>query len=264
MTEDVPVRSLGALNHLREDTPDLHAYITQNHSFMLYTSSDGVLSSTDSRADPCLPSATILSALAHICGHERAYSTTLARLKAALRDKMAGRLRMCHLHSPPPRFQLTDPTGQLTGNPKAKMGWSKKAYAFGVVVRGGHHLRSWPTYANIPFADPSAIPGGQPAIRFLLALWDVGILRFEPATTEERDLARRNPDAVLPGIPPMLRAPFCWGPFGRNDIGLGRLRPKTNPLSLPLRHPKNGPKTPKLVLDSDADDDEISETEAEI
>ena len=142
------------------------------------------------------------------------------------------------------------------------MGWSKKAYAFGVVVRSGHHLRSWPTYANIPFADPSAIPGGQPTMRFLLALWDVGILRFEPATAEEIDLARRNPDAVLPGAPPALPAPFCWGPFGRNDIGLGRPRPKTNPLGLPLRRPKNGPKTPKLLLDSDVEDDEISETES--
>ncbi|KAM5542055.1 hypothetical protein V8D89_004365 [Ganoderma adspersum] len=183
---------------------------------------------------------------ARMCGHERAYSTGLAKLKAALRDKMTGKLR------------------QLTGNPKAKMGWSKKAYAFGVVVRARHHLRSWPTYANIPFADPSAIPGGQPTIRFLLALWDVGILRFEPATAEDIDLARRNPDAVLPGIPPVLPAPFCWGPFGRNDIGLGRLRPKTNPLGLPLRHPKNGPKTAKLLLDSDVEDDEIVETEAEI
>ncbi|PIL33140.1 hypothetical protein GSI_04589 [Ganoderma sinense ZZ0214-1] len=186
------------------------------------------------------------TAPARMCGHERAYSTGLAKLKAALRDKMTGRLR------------------QLTGNSKAKMGWSKKAYALGVVVRGGHHLRSWPTYANIPFADPSAIPGGQPTMRFLLALWDAGILRFEPATPEEIDLARRNPDAVCPGIPPVRPAPFCWGPFGRNDIGLGRHRPKTNPLGLPLRHPKNGPKTAKLVLDSDAEDDEISEAEAEI
>ncbi|KAI1783617.1 hypothetical protein LXA43DRAFT_1102335 [Ganoderma leucocontextum] len=184
------------------------------------------------------------TASTRMCGHERAYSTGLAKLKAALRDKMTGRLR------------------QLTGNPNAKMRWSKKGYALGVVVRGGHHLRSWPTYANIPFADPSAIPGGQPTMRFLLALWDVGILRFEPATAEDIDLACRNPDAVLPGTPPALRAPFCWGPFGRNDIGLGRLRPKTNPLGLSLRHPKNGPKTPKLLLDSDGEDDEISETEA--
>ncbi|PIL37670.1 hypothetical protein GSI_01364 [Ganoderma sinense ZZ0214-1] len=179
-----------------------------------------------------------------MCGHERAYSTGLAKLKAALRDRMTGKLR------------------QLTGNPKASMHWTKNGYAFGVVVRGGHHLRSWPTYANIPFADPSNIPGGQPTIRFLLALWDVGILRFEPATADDIDLARRNPAAVLPGTPPVRPAPFCWGPFGRNDIGLGRLRPKTNPLGLPLRRPKNGPKTAKLVLDSDVDDDEISETEA--
>ena len=27
------------------------------------------------------------------CGHERAYSTALAKLKAALRDKMTGKLR---------------------------------------------------------------------------------------------------------------------------------------------------------------------------
>ncbi|KAM5529988.1 hypothetical protein V8D89_016297 [Ganoderma adspersum] len=170
-----------------------------------------------------------------LCGHERAYSTGLAKLKAALRDKMTGKLR------------------QLTGNPVARMRWSKKGYALGVVVRGQHHLRSWPT----------AIPGGQSTMRFLLALWAVGILRFEPATAEDIDLARRNPDAVLPGVPPALRAPFCWGPFGRNDIGLGRLRPKTNPLGLPLRHPKTGPKTAKLLLDSDGEDEEISEAGAD-
>ena len=79
------------------------------------------------------------------------------------------------------------------------MRYSKKGYALGVVVRCGHRLLSWPTYANIPFANLSAIPGGQPAIRFLLALWRVGILRFEPAADEYIDLARRNADAVMPG-----------------------------------------------------------------
>ncbi|KAI1782369.1 hypothetical protein LXA43DRAFT_1051502 [Ganoderma leucocontextum] len=178
-------------------------------------------------------------------GTRRQYSNGLAQLKAEFRGGVTTKLRL------------------VSGKPKAKMGWSEKGYALGVVVRCKQNLLGWPWYANIPFANPSDIVGGQPVLCFLLSLWHAGILRFETASDEDIDLARRNARAVLPGAPPTRPPPFCWGPFGRNDIGLGRLRPVTNPLGLPLRHPRNGPKTPKLILDSDVEDSDVVDSESE-
>ncbi len=143
------------------------------------------------------------------------------------------------------------------------MGWSEKRYALGVVVRWRQNLVGWPWYANIPFANPSDLVGGQPVLRFLIALLNAGILRFEPASDEDVDLARRNTRAVLPGAPRARPPPFCWGPFGRNDIGLSRSRPVTNPLGLPLRRPRYGPKTPKLILDSDIEEEDMVDSELE-
>ncbi|KAI1782085.1 hypothetical protein LXA43DRAFT_1069337 [Ganoderma leucocontextum] len=176
---------------------------------------------------------------------QRHYSNGLAQLKAQFRGSVTTKLR------------------QVSGHSTANMGWSEKRYALAVVVRCGQNLVGWPWYANIPFANPSDLVGGQPVLRFLIALWNAGILRFEPATDEDIDLARRNARAVLPGAPPTRRAPFCWGPFGRNDIGLSRFRPVTNPLGLPLRHPRDGPKTPKLILDSDIEEEDVVDSESE-
>lgn len=142
------------------------------------------------------------------------------------------------------------------------MRWTRKGYAFSVVHRGGQELRGWPRNAGIPFTNLSNIPGGQAPLRLLLAMWDTGILRFEDASDEERELAKRNPSAVFPGEPPALpAAPLCWGPFGTDQIGKqtgrGRYRHTHNPpplVRLPIRRVKRGPKTPKLILDSDVED----------
>ncbi|KAM5538962.1 hypothetical protein V8D89_007391 [Ganoderma adspersum] len=176
---------------------------------------------------------------------QRQYSNGLGRLKAEFRGRVTTRLR------------------HVSGNSTANMGWSEKRYARGVVVRCRQNLVGWPWYANIPFANPSDLLGGQPVLRFLLALWNAGILRFEPASDEDVDLARRNARAVLPGAPRARPPPFCWGPFGRNDIGLSRFRPVTNPMGLPLRHPRDGPKTPKLILDSDVEEEDVVDSEGE-
>ena len=149
------------------------------------------------------------------------------------------------------------------------MRWSPKGYAFGIVDRGGQSIRGWPWYARIPFANLSSIPGGQGPLRLLLAMWDVGILRFEDASDEERELAKRNPAAVLPGEPPVLPAPLCWGPFGTNQMGMqtgrGRYRHTYHhedpPTRVPVRRVKRGPKTPKLILDSDVEDVELDSSD---
>ncbi len=144
------------------------------------------------------------------------------------------------------------------------MWWSKKRYACGVVYRGRQKLVGWPEH--IPFANPSDIPGGQAVMTFLLDLWDAGILHLENATEDEVDLAKRCYGAVLPGTPRTLPAPFCWGPFGTNQMGKGkgRFRPAHNPRGLPVRRAHTGPKSKKLILDSDSDvngDGEITSDE---
>ncbi|KAI0350967.1 hypothetical protein OH77DRAFT_1411925 [Trametes cingulata] len=147
-------------------------------------------------------------------------------------------------------------TGRLTGNPEARMWWTAVRYAKGVVLRGRQKLVGWPTAAGIPFGNLSDIEGGQPIMRYLLDHWTDGTIRFEPADERDIDLARRNPKAVLPGVPPVLRSPRRWGPYGRNDIGRARPRPVTNPEGRPLRRRKDGAITPKLILDSDVEDED--------
>ncbi len=138
------------------------------------------------------------------------------------------------------------------------MGWSVTGYACAVVVRGRLRIVGWPVWADIPFGDLSRIPGGEPVMEFLTALWDSGELRFEPADAAHIDLARRNPHEVLPGRPVKLPAPNCWGRYPRNDLKLARFRPKTNPLGLPLKKGRMvGAITPKLILDEVDEADEV-------
>ncbi len=80
------------------------------------------------------------------------------------------------------------------------MRWSAKGYARHVVIRAGKVLRGWPTHAGVPFGNLSNVPGGQPVMDLLLALWTSGMLRFEDASEDEVDLAVWNPTAVLPGV----------------------------------------------------------------
>ncbi|KAI0745703.1 hypothetical protein C8Q76DRAFT_688707 [Earliella scabrosa] len=139
---------------------------------------------------------------------------------------------------------------ERTGNPKATVRWTAVGYAHGVVGRGHLMFVGWPTWADIPFGDPSSIPGGVPILQYLLDLWESGVLRFEEADADFIDLAKRNPKAVLPGRPIDLPAPRCWGPYPRDDLGLARARPVTNPEGRPLR--KNwlvGALTPKVIDD---------------
>ncbi|OJT06315.1 hypothetical protein TRAPUB_2833 [Trametes pubescens] len=142
------------------------------------------------------------------------------------------------------------------------MKYAPHGYATSIVIGRGLKLVGWPNGPEdaIPFGDPSDIPGGQPVIGRLLALWKSGELHFEPASEEERMLARRDPKAVLPGKPLERPAPRCWGPCGRNDMKKARKpRPVVNANGRVIhqRRKRLGPITPKIVLgESDLDEND--------
>ncbi|EIW56705.1 uncharacterized protein TRAVEDRAFT_49524 [Trametes versicolor FP-101664 SS1] len=181
------------------------------------------------------------------------YSARLMEMRGRLRGLMGGDLKS-------------------RAGPRIKMKWTAVEYANGVVVKGGHRLVGWPNRANeephdpngppldpldtIPFGNLSDIPGGQAVIQRLLDLWTSGKMYFERADEAFIDLAKRNPKAVMPGKPPVRPAPKCWGRQSRDDIGKARGRPASgiNPKTgRPYRRRKDGPKTPKMILDSDID-----------
>ena len=134
-----------------------------------------------------------------------------------------------------------------------KMKYSVRGYA-GLVRRSEYVLKGWPRNHDIPFGNLSHVPGGEPIIGYLLALWKAGTLRFEPATEEDTDTARRNPRDILPGEPLPLRMPACWGPFGRNDMGKTRDATK--------KKQRQGPLTQKLILDEPIGDEDEVESDA--
>ena len=150
--------------------------------------------------------------------------------------------------------------------PGARMGYTPTRYASAVVARGHGELKHWPGpgAGDIPFGDPSAIPGGIPVLEHLVDLCERGIIHFAAADAEHINLARRNPLAVLPGKPVKPRKFQQWGRFPRNDLGRARARPVTNPFGLPLKKRwLVGAITPKLILD-EADEEWEDEVLSEI
>ena len=131
--------------------------------------------------------------------------------------------------------------GEVTGDDEAGMYWTLEDYIESVVLQHGLKLVGWPP--DIPFQNLSNIRGGVSTLTHLEHLWESGILRFVRITEDERMAASLNAKHLAP-------APKCAQrkrPGGREDIGHGRYRYKTNPYNLALRHPKTGPKTPKYV-----------------
>ena len=123
------------------------------------------------------------------------------------------------------------------------MFWTLEDYIESVVLQHGYKLIGWPR--DIPFKNLSDVEGGTSILTRLGNLWDYGDLKFVPITEDERIAASFDAKNLAP-------APLCVHrkrPGGREDIGRARYRYKTNPYNLPLRRPKNGPKTPKRVPD---------------
>ncbi len=137
----------------------------------------------------------------------------------------------------------------LSGYPEAAMCYTIEGYAETIVCTYGLKLVGWPVKVN--FADLSRVGGGCKTLGNLLELWKNDTLKFEPASELERLNAALDPTSVAPAEKYVHRKE----PGGRNDIGRARYRWKTNPDgSKPLRRPKDGPKSDKVVVDSDGED----------
>ncbi|KAM5530915.1 hypothetical protein V8D89_015405 [Ganoderma adspersum] len=139
------------------------------------------------------------------------------------------------------REEIDDKLREVTGDDEAGMYWTLEDYVESVVLQHGLKLVGWPPH--IPFQNLSNIRGGASELTHLKLRWESGILRFVPITEDERMAASLNAEHLAPA--PKYARRKC--PGGREDIGRGRYRYKTNPYGLALRHPKTGPKTPKYV-----------------
>ncbi|OJT09973.1 hypothetical protein TRAPUB_13545 [Trametes pubescens] len=120
-----------------------------------------------------------------------------------------------------------------------------EGYAENTVICHGVKIEGWPS--SIPFRNASEIPGGCAVLTKLLKLWKEKKIKFVPATALDKLNAALNPTLVAPAPGFIHRKPYG----GRNDIGRSRYRPKTKPDGGPLRRPKDGPKSDKVIYDSD-------------
>ncbi|KAM5540267.1 hypothetical protein V8D89_006086 [Ganoderma adspersum] len=155
------------------------------------------------------------------------YSNRRSYMRGHLREDIDDKLR---------KHCAASPASIIIG-----MYWTLEDYIESVVLQHGLKLVGWPL--DIPFQNLSNIRGGAPVLTHLEHRWESGILRFVRITEDERRAASCDAKQLAPAPKYAQRK----HPGGREDIGRGRYRYKTNPYNLPLRHPKTGPKTPKYV-----------------
>ncbi|PIL24465.1 hypothetical protein GSI_14219 [Ganoderma sinense ZZ0214-1] len=127
----------------------------------------------------------------------------------------------------------------LSGRADVRMRWSLKEYLddifFGLGIRF-----TWVRY--LLFTNLSKHTGLD-VILHITSLWETGVIHFARVTDAEREAALRDPLSAAPG-PLHLGLPE-W--YGRSDIKARRYRWKKNPLNLPGRYERNGPKSAKTV-----------------
>lgn len=131
----------------------------------------------------------------------------------------------------------------------------------------------WPK--NIPFRDFNSVRGGNASLRRLLRRWRKGKLRFERATPEDIEAAKRDPSAVIPGAAKKKTRPASRGddedhpssisshPAAlddslrqqRTDTKKPRGRDLTGRYVREHPLPKEGVKSMPYILDSDVEDD---------
>lgn len=163
--------------------------------------------------------------------------------------------------------------GKATGVRNASLSYSKKRYAKITVIQNELKLVGWPK--DIPFRDFNSVRGGNASLRRLLRRWRKGKLRFERATPEDIEAAKRDPSAVLPGaakrkahpahledtIQPASSNPSPAAALGdpqrrqRIDTKKPRGRDLTGPYVREHPLPKEGIKSKPYILDSDVEDD---------
>ncbi|PIL32921.1 hypothetical protein GSI_05039 [Ganoderma sinense ZZ0214-1] len=130
----------------------------------------------------------------------------------------------------------------MSGRSTASMSWTLRAYLKNVFFLLGIKLIWVP---DILFTNLSNLTGLAVIMR-IFSLWRSGAIRFEWVTAAEREAAMRDPLSAAPG-PLHLGMPAR---FIRSDIGARQERPVTNPLGLPYRYERNGPKSERVVSDS--------------
>ncbi len=145
-----------------------------------------------------------------------AFMTTRDDLRTELRTEVITKYRECQLPTLSTVWQLLTTTlGRLTGIEDANLSYSEKLYAKNTVIRDGWKLCGWPK--KIPFKDFNSIRGGNAALRTLLRRWRKGVLRFERATLEDIEAARRDPSAVRPGAAKKKARPPLATPAPSNN-----------------------------------------------
>lgn len=129
-------------------------------------------------------------------------------LRITLRTSVDEGLRECLRPPGSVALLLMSMIGTVTGVRRARLSYSARRYAHDIVIKYGYKLSGWPK--NIPFRDFNSIRGGNAVLRKLIRLWNKRVLRFERATSEDIETAKRDPRAVLPGAaktPPPAPAP---------------------------------------------------------
>ncbi|KAI0631568.1 hypothetical protein C8Q77DRAFT_1127648 [Trametes polyzona] len=119
------------------------------------------------------------------------------RLYAEVRSRMTAVFREC---SPDPDgCPAADAcrTGSATNNPTATVRYDIEGYAGVVVGEHGRVIVGWPS--RIPFLNFDTVQGvGNTLLHELVGLLDANILRFEPASPDAVQDAKRKPPSVHP------------------------------------------------------------------
>lgn len=174
---------------------------------------------------------------------------TLLRTEA--RNLIDGKFGECNASRTSLVTVLTEHKGLAVGNPLAGLWYTIEDYAETIVIYYGFKIEGWPTY--IPFRNMSNV-GGCEVLSKLIELWTEDVIKFVPATYLDKLNAALDPTLVAPGKGFVHRK----NSGGRDDIGRSRYRPKTKPDGGPLRRPKDGPKSAKVVHSDDEDDSQAS------
>ncbi|KAI0738616.1 hypothetical protein C8Q80DRAFT_1358078 [Daedaleopsis nitida] len=139
------------------------------------------------------------------------------------------------------RVSMNAALAEISGVPDATMHWTLETYVADIFVGYGVELLGFPpTYT---FGNLSVTATGLARINHLIALWESGVMHFARVSDERRRAAAENP--LLAAPVPLLADEESTG--GRPDIKKRRRRPVTNPLGLPGRYERNGPKSAPFV-----------------
>lgn len=129
------------------------------------------------------------------------------------------------------------------------MHWHAQDFYQNITIPYKLRLVGWPE--GVAFDNLSKLKRSSRVLDDLLRRWVRGELCF--VQMSDAELQELGEIGTAPGISPPRKQRM-----GRCDIKKDRNRPVTNPLNLPRRRVRNGPKTPKIVPDN-ADDSEIEE-----